>query len=106
MSSPLVSAWRIPNTKKNMPTADRNAPNASNGRVGSAGIGSETRRLSSTISAITRAWNTNAARQLIAVVISPPISGPAAAPMPPIPLMTPNARAREVRSVNRSVVRM
>jgi hypothetical protein len=48
----------------------------------------------------------NAARQLTAVVIRPPISGPAAAPMPPSPLMTPNARAREVRSLNRSVVRM
>ena len=86
--------------------ADRIAPNASNGRVGSAGIGSATRRLSSTISATISAWNTNAARQLIAVVMSPPISGPAAAPMPPIPLITPNARARDVRSVNRSVVRM
>ena len=43
------------------------------------------RRLSRTISATTAAWKTNAARQLIAVVMSPPISGPAAAPMPPMP---------------------
>jgi hypothetical protein len=64
------------------------------------------RRLSSTISAMTAAWKMNAARQLIAVVIRPPISGPAAAPRPPSPLMAPNARAREVRSLNRSVVRM
>ena len=42
-----------------------------------------------------RAWNTKAARQLIAEVISPPRSGPAAAPMPPSALMTPNAVARE-----------
>ena len=55
---------------------------------------------------MTSAWKTNAARQLMAVVITPPISGPAAAPMPPMPLITPNARAREVRSVNASVVRM
>jgi hypothetical protein len=48
----------------------------------------------------------NAARQLIAVVITPPISSPAAAPSPPSPLITPKARAREVRSLKRSVVRM
>ena len=39
------------------------------------------------------AWNTNAPRQLIAVVMRPPISGPAAAPMPPMPVITPNALA-------------
>ena len=55
---------------------------------------------------MTSAWKTNAARQLIAVVMRPPISGPAAAPTPPIPLITPNARARDVRSVNSKVVRM
>ena len=55
---------------------------------------------------MTRAWNTKAARQLMAEVIRPPISGPAAAPTPPIALITPNARAREVSSVNSSVVRM
>ena len=54
----------------------------------------------------TSAWKMNAARQLIAVVITPPISGPAAAPMPPSPLITPNAQAREVRSLNHSVARM
>ncbi len=52
------------------------------------------------------AWNTNAARQLMAVVMSPPISGPAAAPTPPIPVMIPKARARDVMSLNSSVVRM
>src|SRR3954465_14813781 len=94
ISAVLLSAWRIPNTTKNMPTADRTAPNPSNGLVGSAGRGSVIRRLSRTITAMTAAWKTNAARQLIAVVMSPPISGPAAAPRPPKPLMTPNARAR------------
>ena len=39
-------------------------------------------------------------RQLIAEVMAPPINGPAAAPMPPIALMTPNARALELTSVN------
>ena len=63
-------------------------------------------RLSQTMTAMTNAWKTNAARQLIAVVMSPPISGPAAAPMPPIPVMTPKARARDVMSLNSSVVRM
>jgi hypothetical protein len=47
-----------------------------------------------------------AARQLLAEVMSPPMSGPAAAPMPPKALMTPNARALDVISVNSSVVRM
>ena len=89
-----------------MPTADKTAPNPSNGLVGSAGSGSVIRRLSRTISAMTAAWKTNAARQSIAVVMRPPISGPAAAPRPPSPLMTPNARARDVRSLKRSVVRM
>ena len=55
---------------------------------------------------MTSAWKTNAARQLIAEVMRPPISGPAAAPMPPIALIAPNARARELTSVNSSVVRM
>jgi hypothetical protein len=79
---------------------------ASKGWVGSGGRGSTSLRLSSTITAITAVWNRNAARQLMAVVISPPINGPVAAPMPPMPLMRPNARAREVRSVKMSVVRM
>ena len=52
------------------------------------------------------AWKTNAARQLIAVAIRPPISGPAAAPIPPSPLIAPKAQAREVRSLNQSVARM
>ena len=69
-------------------------------------MGSSIRRLRKTIVATMRAWNTNAARQLMAVVISPPINGPAAAPTPPNALITPKARARDVRSPNKSVVRM
>ena len=53
-----------------------------------------------------RAWKTNAARQLIAEVIRPPSSGPAAAPIPPIALIAPNARARAATPVNSSVARM
>ena len=58
------------------------------------------------IAAMTRAWNTKAARQLIAEVMRPPISGPDAPPTPPAALIIPNARALEVRSVSSSVVRM
>jgi hypothetical protein len=54
----------------------------------------------------TRAWKTNAARQLIPVVMTPPINGPAAAPTPPSPLIAPKAQAREVISLNHNVARM
>lgn len=49
---------------------------------------------------------TNATRQLMAVVIRPPISGPMAAPIPPMPLIRPNAQARDFMSVKSMVVRM
>ena len=78
----------------------------SNGRDESGASGSTTRRLSRMIVPTIRAWNTNAARQLMPEVIRPPISGPAAAPSPAIPLITPNALAREPSEVNASVVRM
>ena len=106
ISQPLLSAARIPMTTRTRPTADRTAPPVSKGRLGSGGRGSWTRRASQTITAMTRAWNTKAARQLIASVIRPPISGPDAPPTPPAALITPNARAREVRSVSSRVVRM
>ncbi len=106
MSQRLLSAARMPATTSTRPTAERTAPVVSKGRVGSAGSGSVIFRLNKTITAITRAWNMKAARQLMAEVIRPPISGPAAAPMPPIALITPNARARDVSSVNSSVVRI
>ena len=88
------------------PAADRIAPTVSKGWVGSGATGSSMRRPSTKITATTTAWNTNAARQLIAVVMRPPIKGPAAAPTPPIPLIKPKARARDLRSVNSIVVRM
>ncbi len=53
-----------------------------------------------------RAWKTNAARQLIPVVMTPPINGPVAAPTPPMPLITPNAQARDFMSWKNMVVRM
>ena len=93
-------------TSRTRPTAERTAPRVSKGRAGSAGSGSSMRRLSTTITTMISAWKTNAARQLIAVVMRPPISGPAAAPMPPIALIAPKARAREVTPVNSRVVRM
>ena len=93
-------------TTRTSPAADSTAPMASNGLVGSGAMGSTTPRLNNTIAAMTMAWKMNAARQLIAVVMRPPISGPAAAPIPPIPVITPNARARAVTSVSRMVVRM
>ena len=49
------------------------------------------------------AWNRNDTRQLTAVVISPPISGPAAAPIPAAPLIEPNARARDSVSLKYNV---
>ncbi len=52
------------------------------------------------------ACNRNVTLQLIVVVIRPPIRGPAAAPMPAIPLITPNARARDSMSSKNSVARM
>ena len=52
------------------------------------------------------AWNPNAARQLNAAVIHPPISGPVAAPIPPAALTMPNARARSAIPVQYMVTRM
>ena len=93
-------------TMSTRPTADRTAPTVSKGRVGSGGTGSLIGRASTTIVATITAWNTNAHRQLIAVVMRPPISGPAAAPTPPMPVITPNALARDVMSLKSIVVRM
>ena len=93
-------------TSTKRPPAERMAPTVSNGRVGSAGSGSRSLRLRIRITTITSAWKTKAARQLIAVVMRPPMSGPVAAPMPPSPLMMPKASAREGPAEIRSVVRM
>ena len=106
MSARSLSAARTPITTRTRPAADRTAPSVSKGRVGSGATGSTMARLSQRITAMTIAWKTNAARQLMAVVMSPPINGPAAAPTPPIPVMIPKARARDVMSLKSSVVRM
>ena len=106
ISARLLSAAMIPPTRTTRPTADRIAPTVSKGRCGSAGSGSGMPRASSTMITMMRAWKTNAARQVIAVVIAPPINGPVAAPIPPMPLITPKAHARDFMSRNSIVVRM
>ena len=53
-----------------------------------------------------RAWKMNAARQVIAVVIAPPINWPGGGAYSPMPLITPNAHARDFMSRNKMVVRM
>jgi hypothetical protein len=58
------------------------------------------------IQATTRTCSPNEARQLIALVTTPPISGPAAAPRPPAPLTTPKYRARDLMSGKATVTRM
>jgi hypothetical protein len=102
----LLSACRIPVTRQTRPAAERTAPTTSKGLVGSGATGSSIPRLRTTMIATTSAWNTKAARQLIAVVMRLPRSGPAAAPTPPIPLITPNAFARDVMSAKSIVVKM
>ena len=58
------------------------------------------------IQATTSTWSPNEARQLIALVTTPPISGPAAAPSPPAPLTTPKYFARDFMSGKATVTRM
>jgi hypothetical protein len=53
ISGRLSPACRIPTTTNSIPTADRTAPTVSKGRVGSAGKGSTSLRLSSTITTMT-----------------------------------------------------
>jgi hypothetical protein len=106
INSRSVSACRIPITRKHIPMADRIVPTMSNGRSGSAGRGSRMPRLNRIMIPTTAAWKMNAARQSTAVVMTPPMSGPAAAPMPPRALITPNAHARDVMSSKTIVVRM
>ncbi len=58
------------------------------------------------ITATTSTCSRNEARQLNALVTSPPSNGPAAAPSPPAPLTIPNQRARCAFSVASAVTRM
>ena len=107
ISSRLLSAARMPMTRSTSPAAESTAPDGVERprRIRRHRV-LDRARLSKMMIATISAWKTNAARQLIAVVMRPPISGPAAAPMPPMPLITPNARARDVTSVKSIVVRM
>ena len=105
ISTKFWSAARIPPTRTTRPAADKTAPTMSNGRVGSGGTGSMMLRPRSRMITMITAWKRKAARQLIPVVIRPPINGPAA-PIPPMPLISPNARARDLMSWNSRVVRM
>ena len=58
------------------------------------------------IAATTATCRRNEARQLMALVITPPISGPAAAPSPAAPLTMPKYLARLLMSGNMTVTRM
>jgi hypothetical protein len=58
------------------------------------------------IQATTRTCSPNEARQLIALVTTPPISGPAAAPSPHAPLTTPKYLARDLTSGKATVTRI
>jgi hypothetical protein len=93
-------------TRKNIPAAESTAPTVSNLLLLSAGSGSAIPRQRTTTSPTIAACSRKVARQLIVVVIRPPISGPAAAPIPAMPLITPNARARDCTSSKSSVARM
>jgi hypothetical protein len=84
-----------PSTMKNSPTADRIAPVRSKRGAGPVLPGSLILRPSRMIQATTSTCRPNDARQLIALVTRPPISGPAAAPMPAAPLITPKYRAHQ-----------
>ena len=75
-SSQSTPSCRIAITTKNMPAADSTAPTVSNLLVLSGGTGSTIRRLSTTTKPTIAACSRKVTRQLIAVVISPPINGP------------------------------
>ena len=74
--------------------------------MGPVRAGSVILRARKAIQATTRTWRANDARQLMALVTRPPISGPAAAPRPPAPLTTPKYRARDLTSGKVTVTRM
>ena len=74
--------------------------------MGPDGAGSVILRASQMIQTTMRTCRPNEARQLMALVTSPPMSGPAAAPRPPAPLTTPKYRARDLTSGKVTVTRM
>ena len=73
---------------------------------GVRGTGSTIRRLRRMIATTTAAWKEERGAPTDRGCDQTPINGPAAAPTPPSPLMTPNARARDVTLLNAIVVRM
>ena len=89
LPKPYVRDCSSPSTTKNSPMADSAAPVTSKCGRGPVRAGSAILRASQAIIATTRTCNPKDARQLSALVIRPPISGPAAAPRPPAPLTTP-----------------
>ena len=114
---PIVKSWRdashpydrvsrMPSTRKKRPAAERTAPTTSKRGAGRSRGGSVSPRASQMIVTITMTCRTNEARQPKTVVTNPPMSGPAAAPSPAAPLMTPKYRARVARSAKRTVTRM
>ena len=103
---PYVLDRRIPSTTKNRPAADRIAPSRSNGGLAPWMPGSAIRGLRRMIAATTSTCSRNDHRQPAELVMTPPISGPAAAPSPAAPLMMPKFLARDRTSGKATVTRM
>src|SRR5262245_51219437 len=79
---------------KNSPAADSTAPTRSKAGIGPCTPGSLMRWERKMMTTTSSACATNAKRQLAALVINPPMSGPAAEPIPAAALIAPNAAAR------------
>ena len=94
---PYVLDCRMPSTTKNRPSADRIAPSRSNCGAASVRGGSVIRSAMTMIVATISTCRMKEARQLMALVTRPPISGPAAAPRPAAPLTMPKYLARDRR---------
>src|SRR5579859_3550658 len=106
LPKPYVLDCSSPSTTKNSPAADSTDPVTSKRGRGPVGAGSLIVRESQMIEATSRTCRPNDARQLIALVTTPPISGPAAAPRPPAPLTMPKYRALDFTSGKDAVTRM
>ena len=52
------------------------------------------------------AWTTNVIRQVVVLVMTPPMSGPAAAPIPAAALIAPKDRARDSVVAKKIVAKM
>ncbi len=102
---PYVELCRTPSTTKNRPAAERIAPTRSNRGAAPRG-GSTILRAITMMRATTRTCSTKEARQLMALVIMPPMSGPAAAPSPAAPLTMPKYLARSRVEGYTTVIRM